>query len=332
MGNAETPAKKSGDNTNQNFTGRKTSPLRQNATQHEIYSAKAAQNGSTPFPRGPPMNDMTNVHPGFVPVNGSQKINCSPITATDEKDLVQLLFDMIQYEKMLEQKKQELVEKADFNLMDAYAMIDEKSLGWVSAPQLLTFLMEADTFCHKDDVYSFTRRFDRDNDSRLLYSDFCEAMTPKDTYYAHALNSRKFKYIHNKEIPKKFYFCDSTRNAFHLLFKAHFECEEKIEVCKKRLTRTPTFNIHDAFSCVDAFKQGRLTKDDLKRLMQRNGFHPTESELILLNQRFDRNLNGYINYQEFMDEILPRQSLLGEVINFNALQKKEKTEFDILHE
>jgi hypothetical protein len=48
------------------------------------------------------MNDMTNVHPGFVPVNGSQKINCSPITATDEKDLVQLLFDMIQYEKMLE--------------------------------------------------------------------------------------------------------------------------------------------------------------------------------------------------------------------------------------
>jgi len=118
---------------------------------------------------------------------------------------------MVQNEVALERKKQELVEQADFNLMDAYAMIDEKSLGWVSAPQLLTFLMELGVYCHKDDVYSFTRRFDRDSDSRLLYSDFCEAMTPKDSYYSHALNNRKFKYIHNKDIPKRNYFCDNTR-------------------------------------------------------------------------------------------------------------------------
>ena len=85
-------------------------------------------------------------------------------------------------------------------------MLDEKSLGWVSAPQILTFLIESGCFCHKDDVYNFTRRFDRDNDSRLLYSDFCEAVTPKDSYYAHALNTRKHKYIHCKDVPKKNYF------------------------------------------------------------------------------------------------------------------------------
>jgi hypothetical protein len=61
-------------------------------------------------------------------------------------------------------------------------------------------------------VYNFTRRFDRDNDSKLLYSDFCEAMTPKDTYYAHSLQQRKPKYIHCKEVPKKFYFADQTRD------------------------------------------------------------------------------------------------------------------------
>jgi len=49
------------------------------------------------------------------------------------------------------------------------------------------FLVESSVFAHKDDVYNFTRRYDRDHDSRLLYSDFCEAINPNDSYYSHAL-------------------------------------------------------------------------------------------------------------------------------------------------
>ena len=128
-------------------------------------------------------------------------------------------------------------------------------------------------------------------------------------------------YLHQKDVDKKQYFCKETRSVFFVVFKAHFEVDEKLELCKRRLTRSPNFNIHDAFACVDVFRQGRLTQDDLKKLMQRNGFHPTESELCLLNARFDRNLNGFIQYQEFMDEILPRMSLLGEVISMNLTRK-----------
>lgn len=61
---------------------------------------------------------------------------------------------------------------------------------------------------HKDDVYNFTRRFDKDNDSKLQYSDFCEALTPKDSYYQHQLGNRKAKYIHQKEVAKRNYFTD----------------------------------------------------------------------------------------------------------------------------
>lgn len=77
-------------------------------------------------------------------------------------------------------------------------------------------------FVHKDDVYSFTRRFDRDLDSKLLYSDFCEAITPKDTYHAHTLQQRKPKYIHVKEVPKKYYFADETRDRMFQLYKTYF--------------------------------------------------------------------------------------------------------------
>ena len=92
-------------------------------------------------------------------------------------------------------------------------------------------------------------------------------------------------------------------------------------MCKKKITRSPSFNIHDAFSCVDVYRQGKLTINDLKNFMQKNGFHPTETELNLLNARFDRNLNGFISYHEFIDEVLPKTSLLGEKPYINTLSK-----------
>jgi len=55
--------------------------------------------------------------------------------------------------------------------------------------------------------------------------------------------------------------------------------------------------------------------------MQRNGFHPTESEMCWLGARFDRNLTGKITYGEFMDEVMPRTSLLGDVFSINVIRK-----------
>ena len=117
---------------------------------------------------------------------GAPKIT-GPLTPYDEKLLATLLYEIILNEKDIEEAKMKLAECADFNLMDAFSMIDDKSLGWTSAPQIYKCLVTNGIFVHKDDVYQFTRRFDRDYDSKLLYSDFCEAMTPKDTYYAHNL-------------------------------------------------------------------------------------------------------------------------------------------------
>ena len=80
-----------------------------------------------------------------------------------------------------------LAECSDFNLVDGFACIDAKSLGWVTPPQIYSMFMDNEIFAHKDDVYNYVRRYDRDMDSKLLYSDFCESFMPKDPYYAHAV-------------------------------------------------------------------------------------------------------------------------------------------------
>jgi len=130
-----------------------TTPLRKNGLQHSVYKERqsagnhidmdlldeAASRGTqsphaNPFPRGPPMTEMTNVHPGSIIVQGGQKVHVGPLRAEDERELVQVLYEMILNEKELEEAKQKLAEQGDFNMMDAFQMLDEKNLGWVSAP------------------------------------------------------------------------------------------------------------------------------------------------------------------------------------------------------
>lgn len=60
--------------------------------------------------------------------------------------------------------------------------------------------------------------------------------------------------------------------------------------------------------------------------MNRNGLHPDEMDMTLLCARFDRKLQGTISYGEFMDEILVKKSLLGEVFSMNLLRKVENAE------
>lgn len=76
---------------------------------------------ANPYPRGPPMTDMTNIHSGNgIPSHGSQIRKVGELSPEDERELVQLLFEMIVNEKELEAAKMRLAEQGDFNLMDAF--------------------------------------------------------------------------------------------------------------------------------------------------------------------------------------------------------------------
>ena len=57
-------------------------------------------------------------------------------------------------------------------------MVDKHSKGWVTGPEVHEALNELGAYPHKDEIYLVVRRYDKDSDGRLLYSDFCDAFTP----------------------------------------------------------------------------------------------------------------------------------------------------------
>lgn len=197
-----------------------------------------------------------------------------------------------------------LTQQGDFNLQDAFQMLDAHKKGWVTAPDLHDTLLDFGIYCHKDDVYAFVRKFDHDSDGRLLFSDFCDAFTPNDSYYVHVLNNRQPHFCH-AGVSRFNFFTTSTRDMLFRCFKTHFSAEESCNLAKKRLARRPRFNVRDIFRYLDNIESGVLSKECLKTALADNQHHVSESELTWLFDRFDRTKSGRVNYQQFAEGLMP---------------------------
>ena len=126
-------------------------------------------------------------------------------------------------------------------------MLDLNNKGWLTGPDLFNALQLLGANFKKDEVYLFVLRYDRDNDGRLLYSDFCEAFSPRDPLSA-TLLSRRISYQDPRILPR---FARPTNDAFFKMFKEHFSIETSNELLRRRLARRPNFTLNGAFSYCD---------------------------------------------------------------------------------
>lgn len=85
----------------------------------DLGPARLPDSTVAPYPRGPPMTEMSNVHSGSM-MGGAPKVHVGPLSQEDERELVQLFFSMVCHEKTMEESKQLVAECGDFNLMDAF--------------------------------------------------------------------------------------------------------------------------------------------------------------------------------------------------------------------
>lgn len=114
------------------------------------------------------------------PLGDGQNARSHYLRHDEEEELVSALREYIRLEQELDGAKMRLALQPDFNLMDAFQMLDKFTKGFVTAPEIIESLTDLGTHPHKDDVHLFLRRYDGDQDGRILYSDFCDAFTPFD--------------------------------------------------------------------------------------------------------------------------------------------------------
>jgi len=86
-------------------------------------------------------------------------------------------------EKNLENAKIGLAMKLDFNLFDAFKIFDQYGHGYLSRTDLKIGLADIGIIASYDEIDLFFKRYDQDQDGKMRFSEFCDAMTPIDPYY-----------------------------------------------------------------------------------------------------------------------------------------------------
>lgn len=100
------------------------------------------------------------------------KYDYSPMPKHEELHLVRALKKQIDLEKEVEDVKQSLALKSDFNLLDAFRFIDRKARGFVSRIELEIALNDLGIYPTLDELKLFFERYDRDSDGLMKYCFF----------------------------------------------------------------------------------------------------------------------------------------------------------------
>jgi Ca2+-binding EF-hand superfamily protein len=108
----------------------------------------------------------------------------------EENTLASTLREQISLDRDLESTKEALALKSDFNLLDAFRIFDRYDNGSVNLYDIEDTLRLLGVFGTREEQRLFLKKFDKNGDGRLRYSEFCDAFTPKDYVYSSMVTAR----------------------------------------------------------------------------------------------------------------------------------------------
>ena len=91
---------------------------------------------------------------------------------------MEIFQDIIRLEKDLERQKVEITIREDFNLIDAFGILDSQGKGYITAVELRESINELGLKCNIDEIHLVFEKMNISADGMLKYSEFSEAMMP----------------------------------------------------------------------------------------------------------------------------------------------------------
>jgi Ca2+-binding EF-hand superfamily protein len=221
-----------------------------------------------------------------------------------------MLKEIIFMERELESAKIELSLKPDFNLLDAFKMIDLNNKGWVSFSELCDVLsrlfdIDTSTLSGRELLDLVFKRYDTNRDQKLSLAEFCKAFTPAGKEYGALVQGRAEFYAKRGINPMDFFNSD-TRREIRTVWEVLIHTEKMTERLRHKLADRPLFNMRAAFKYVDRDQNGAITHLDLRDSLVSHGFYATEKEIQLIMNKFDKFSDNKITMTDFIDELVPK--------------------------
>lgn len=100
-------------------------------------------------------------------------------------------------------------------------------------------------------------------------------------------------------------FTPRTESMIADVAKAQMTSERAAEHIRQRL-RLEGSTMREAFLALDKQGKGHISKWDMSALMDDNYLNASRNELNSFMERFDKDKDGKVTYDEFVDEMLPK--------------------------
>jgi Ca2+-binding EF-hand superfamily protein len=117
----------------------------------------------------------------------------------------------------------------------------------------------------KDELYLFFKRYDRDNDGLLKFSEYVDLITPSSPEYASLSRSRVPNYLNPDD--GLINFTLETRRLYKKLLNKVLQSEVEAEYIRQKLSRRPLFSLYDAFLAIDSQDNGFITLDGFRNIL-----------------------------------------------------------------
>ena len=114
----------------------------------------------------------------------------------------------------------------DFNLIEAYGMLDRECNGSVTPTEVRQSLRDLGLEVQLDHLMLLFKRYGRDQDGTLKYSDFTDAFMPVDQHYARQLGTKKLQY---SQVPGRESFEYETLQTYLQTFELMINTEIRVE-------------------------------------------------------------------------------------------------------
>ena len=193
--------------------------------------------------------------------------------------------------------KIELCKIKDFNVEDTFRLFEKDGRGFLDLEDLKYGFGVLNVYPNEFDMKIFMKRFDFQRKGFISYADFFDIVVPFE---------KEIREEVEKRIPKsncvEVILGREVSNALKNLFKAIFNFENKVNIERKSLD----INIKEIFNIFENNNQKYFDFTSFNTYLNSYDLlENNENNPDLLYIRLDKNRNGRIDFDEFVDEMKP---------------------------
>lgn len=207
--------------------------------------------------------------------------------------LADYLKSVAEAETSVEIARQVLAEKKDFKPYSAFSDLDQLGKGYLTVRDLTDFLQDLDLVPLESHVRGYFSLYDSNDDGRLSFSDFKNAVLPATDSYLRelALNRPTFR----SDQPLSY----AASWALARVFEKDMISSKNLEYKRKELAERYDWDLHTAFRTIDQERFGYIDPEAIMLFFDECGTLLTSKENDALFRRADKDGDGRISISEF---------------------------------